>query len=262
MKHLLKLLTRLYPSAWRNRYGAEFEALLEDKTPTLQDLFDVLRAALKMRMTSCGLIRIVLSSSVAGALITCAIFFAQPARFVSETPIAITPRGEAVPHPIREFGKHANAEALRYLSNTAPNILAQKSLAPIIQKLDLYPQERAHMPLDAVVEKMRKSIYVSPFRRGDVSGIVLKFSYPDPRVAQHVNAELTSLFISSLLSATAEHPQSASHAVFRVLEVPSLPLKPSGMNLFALIAVGLVTGFSGGLVLAATLRSNRKMASQ
>jgi hypothetical protein len=34
MKHLLLLiLVRLYPAWWQNRYGREFEALLEDAHP-------------------------------------------------------------------------------------------------------------------------------------------------------------------------------------------------------------------------------------
>ena len=57
MKRLLKLLARLYPSAWRNRYGAEYDALLEDTTPRTQDAFNVLWGATKMHLTSHGKIR-------------------------------------------------------------------------------------------------------------------------------------------------------------------------------------------------------------
>lgn len=38
-------LVRLYPRAWRERYGEEFAALLEESPPTLADAFDVLRGA-------------------------------------------------------------------------------------------------------------------------------------------------------------------------------------------------------------------------
>jgi hypothetical protein len=34
MKRLVRLAARLYPTWWRRRYAAEFEALLEDVTPT------------------------------------------------------------------------------------------------------------------------------------------------------------------------------------------------------------------------------------
>lgn len=42
MKHLLAL----YPKAWRRRYGAEFEALLEDEGGSFRVLLDVLIGAL------------------------------------------------------------------------------------------------------------------------------------------------------------------------------------------------------------------------
>ena len=50
MKKLARWLTRFYPRWWRARYGCEFEALLEDSTITVLDLFGVVRSALEMRM--------------------------------------------------------------------------------------------------------------------------------------------------------------------------------------------------------------------
>lgn len=39
-------LLRLYPSAWRRRYGGEMEALLADRPPSLVDRLDLVRGAL------------------------------------------------------------------------------------------------------------------------------------------------------------------------------------------------------------------------
>jgi hypothetical protein len=39
-------LVRLYPRAWRDRYGDEFLSLITDRPPTLVDLFDIARGAL------------------------------------------------------------------------------------------------------------------------------------------------------------------------------------------------------------------------
>jgi len=41
---------RLYPRAWRERYGAELEALLEARPPTLGDRLDLIRGALDARV--------------------------------------------------------------------------------------------------------------------------------------------------------------------------------------------------------------------
>jgi len=45
-----RMLTRLYPRAWRRRYGAEFEALLEDEPRALLTAFNVMRAAIRERI--------------------------------------------------------------------------------------------------------------------------------------------------------------------------------------------------------------------
>lgn len=43
-------LLRLYPAVWRDRYGAEFEALLADRPPGLRDRLDIARGALDARL--------------------------------------------------------------------------------------------------------------------------------------------------------------------------------------------------------------------
>lgn len=46
-----RLLVRLHPRAWRNRYGAEFLALLESSPESLPTLADTLRSALREHLT-------------------------------------------------------------------------------------------------------------------------------------------------------------------------------------------------------------------
>jgi hypothetical protein len=52
MKRLALWLARLYPRRWRERYGREFDALLEDMNLTVLDVFGVVRSALEMRIKS------------------------------------------------------------------------------------------------------------------------------------------------------------------------------------------------------------------
>jgi len=44
-------LIRLYPAAWRARYGAEFEALLADRPATVRDRVDIVLGALDARLS-------------------------------------------------------------------------------------------------------------------------------------------------------------------------------------------------------------------
>ena len=43
---------QIYPASWRNRYGIEFRALLDDVNPGWREFFDILKGAVKMRMTN------------------------------------------------------------------------------------------------------------------------------------------------------------------------------------------------------------------
>jgi hypothetical protein len=50
MKKLLRLAARLYPATWRDRYGVEFQALLEEIDPGWPDIVDVLKGGLQMNL--------------------------------------------------------------------------------------------------------------------------------------------------------------------------------------------------------------------
>lgn len=52
MRTLLRWVARLYPARWRNRYAEEFDALLEDISPTIGDLCDVIGDVLRVRLTT------------------------------------------------------------------------------------------------------------------------------------------------------------------------------------------------------------------
>ena len=52
MRTLIRWAARLYPETWRNRYAAEFDALLDDISPSLADLCDVLGDVLRVRATT------------------------------------------------------------------------------------------------------------------------------------------------------------------------------------------------------------------
>jgi hypothetical protein len=51
---LARILVRLYPRAWRERYGTEFEALLEDNGSGLPSAMNVVRAAISERILAIG----------------------------------------------------------------------------------------------------------------------------------------------------------------------------------------------------------------
>ena len=67
MRLLIRWAARLYPEAWRARYGDEFDALLDDMSPSPRDVYDVLVDVLRVRMTTVADLR---PAAVAGSSMT------------------------------------------------------------------------------------------------------------------------------------------------------------------------------------------------
>ena len=78
-------------------------------------------------------------------------------------------------------------------------ILSRTRLVSLIEQFNLYPRERARLPMDDVVDRMHKNIDVSLVqtagRQGDVTGFRITYLADNPRVAQRITNELTSMFI-------------------------------------------------------------------
>jgi len=242
MKRLLKLLTRLYPSSWRERYGEEYEALLEDVTPRARDLFDVFWGAGKMQMTTWSLARIVLACSLSGAFAAVAISFAQPKTYMSQTLIMMD---------------HADRRSIdNELQRRAEDAFAEPFLADLIQRENLYPSERARMAQSDVVNLMRRDIWLRRLQKSDggfASAFVAQFIYPDPRVAQRVDRELVSELIAANLRTAINDPTRASRSplTLAVWDPADLPQKPHFPNRAEFGASGLIAGLLGGLIVVA-----------
>jgi len=53
MKPFIRFVAKLYPRSWRERYGAEFETLLDDTGTDARIAFNVLIEAIGMQIQSC-----------------------------------------------------------------------------------------------------------------------------------------------------------------------------------------------------------------
>jgi uncharacterized protein involved in exopolysaccharide biosynthesis len=248
MKRTIRFLARLYPSSWRKRYGVEFEALLEEATPSARYAFDVLWGALKMQMTTWRFGRITLACSVAGILLATAVSFVVPVHYVSQAVFTATPADESTRSLLNDLDR---------------NIFSRELLTSIIQEHNLYPRERSRMPLDDVIDNMRRNIRVdflplaSPENR-DTLTFVIQFDYSDRYVAQQVNTELVSHFMEGNVARqlnAARQTDSHSPLRLRLPDLPSLPLRPTEPNRTRLAAEGLFAGLLAGLTFAIVLKS-------
>jgi hypothetical protein len=260
MKRLLKLLARLYPSAWRNRYATEYEALLDDATPRPQDAFNILWGAFKMQLTSWTFTRIVLPSCVAGLLAAIAVSFTVPPRFVAKTVVSITAIDKSKTADM--IARANNAVQIDEIQRDHPT-LNKKWLAVGISAYNLYPRERASMPPDAVINKMMKDIDIRlvPRGNGDASTIdcIISFKYSDPKLAQSVDRDLAGRFWQAMVSTRTDSiPTYPLPSIVRFgIKWPDLPQKPFFPRRILFGIYGLLTGLGAGLTLAAILEPRR-----
>jgi uncharacterized protein involved in exopolysaccharide biosynthesis len=88
MKSFLRIAARLYPGWWRQRYGREFDALLEDVDPGWRELIDVATGALKMQIRTLATIQVL--CTLAGGIVGGAIAMRTPQLFASSATILFT----------------------------------------------------------------------------------------------------------------------------------------------------------------------------
>lgn len=96
-----------------------------------------------------------------------------------------------------------NSQLSDRLNSMASTILSRTVLQTIIQTHDLYPKDRSRLPIEDVIETMRKRITIEPVTstsanpgNRNTSAFRIKFSYEDRFKAQKVVGELVSRFIN------------------------------------------------------------------
>jgi hypothetical protein len=159
MKRLMRLAARLYPKAWRERYGVEFASLLEDLKPDLGMSLDIVKGALLMQMTSGTWSRILAVSGMLGALAAFGTSFAMPRKYVSQAVVKITP----TPSPSQPAAA-VDQEVTGHINSMSQVILRRAGLVTIINEHSLYKMERSRIPMEVVLELMRKNIRCTGLR--------------------------------------------------------------------------------------------------
>jgi len=246
MRQLIHWTARLYPAAWRERYGEELDALVEDIQPQWEDLFNVLLGALRMQMTTRNSLKILAAATLAGALVAGVFTFRTPDRYVSTAVVRITPADSD------------RQRALDRLGELQQEVLSRTSLAQIIQQpaLNLYPEDRKRVPLEDVVENMRNKalrIQAAPAQNGGVPAFLISFEYPDKFKAQAVVRELLASFFRQNRLERGDQGLSAAE-ILEVLDPANLPQRSFYPNRPMIVAAGLLGGAVLGLLVVLVWR--------
>ena len=234
MNKLHRLAARLYPRAWRDRYGDELAALIDDARPGLAGALDLVKGAFFMHLEqSYRSLRILAIAALLG-LVTAGTFgLIVEKKYRSSVQIQFV-RTNANPN--------LDFETLRPV---LLDVLSRANLTGIVANQSIYRDEQRRIPMEDVIKKMSDNIWITVLPPGDPPdfdappAFKLSFQYRDPAEAQQVVTALTN----QIVSANAE--QGGQDLV--VLEQPTLPdapIQPAWLRIFA-------AGLGGGILLGA-----------
>jgi hypothetical protein len=198
MKRWIAFVAVLYPRSWRDEFGEEFGALLEDVKPSWRVFRNVLGGAIRMQITEgTSWVKVVAAMAVVGAIVAGGLSYTVTPRYVSAAAISVTPQAD----PVRPTSPEVLHErALARVTEMESEILSRFSLSAIINdpQIRLYAEERKRMPMEDIIQEMRSNIRIQarPSQDGGMAPVVfgISFSYPDPVKAQAAVRALAAKF--------------------------------------------------------------------
>jgi len=258
MKRVIRAAAWLYPRRWRERYGSEFEALIEDARVDWRSLLDVVKGAAKMQFSRWGFGRIAVVTMFAGAVIAAVIAYRIPNEYESRVTLRVsaiqrTGQMQFMPEADPVTNQHLGEVTVRRAIESVERF---DSLSRIINNFDLY-DERWSAPSAEVIERMKRAIVVLPSPGHDPT-FTLRFEYPNRYISQRVTQELVSRMIDANLRLAMADADSGFSAQMRILDPPTLPQLPSGPSRLKITGEGLLAGLCGGILLGLVVRMRRK----
>ncbi|MBZ5601096.1 MAG: hypothetical protein LAO79_02195 [Acidobacteriia bacterium] len=119
-----------------------------------------------------------------------------PDTYVSQALVKVTP--QQIPETMVQAS--INQAMFDRISSMQQVILSRGNLTTIINNFGLYQRERARMPIEDVIELMRKNVQIAPVSSANntsrtIPAFAVQFSYEDRYKAQRVVSDLVGRFI-------------------------------------------------------------------
>lgn len=109
------------------------------------------------------------------------------------------------------------------LATMQQQILSRSRLEPIIQQFGLYRNETNPETTEALVERLRSTISISPVQAmagtgGGLPGFTVSVTFGDPRVAQQICTAVTSMFMEKNLQMRTQQAEDTTQFLGKQLE--------------------------------------------
>jgi hypothetical protein len=183
----------LYPRSWRERYGDEFDALVEDAAADWRQLLNVTRSAITMQVSDhIGELKLAGALMLAGALLAIVASYRVPERYVSSAVLQGTPVVDAGKTAAPDVLQRETEDRVAWLTS---ELAGRDNILRILRlpELNLYPQERDREPLEDLAEQIHDvDLRALPVASSGESGSAFRvsFAYPDTAKARAVVQEL------------------------------------------------------------------------
>jgi hypothetical protein len=172
-------------------------------TLSWQDVFDILRGGLLMRITRSEVVLVTVVAGVFGAALGGIVGWRLPPQFKSSGVIHV------------QMWSPSPSLAAAAVEHLASEAFSSEKLKPLIEQYDLYPEDRAKRPIEEVIQRMRQGIHIQP-RSGTTFQV--SFAYPDYEKAQQVTLKLMEHLDEAELS---QSDDSKLASMERVLTLPN-----------------------------------------
>lgn len=110
------------------------------------------------------------------------------------------------------------------LTSLQEQLLSRSRLEAVIEKFNLFPEERKAAPMEALVDQLRKKISVTPVKpmaesnSNQLPGFTIKVADNDPALAQKLCNEVSSMFLAENRRGRLEEAQDTTAFLTKELE--------------------------------------------
>jgi hypothetical protein len=223
-RRLIAWAARLYPSAWRARYGEEFAATIGDMRESgWAAVWDVWKGAIAMQIEYGS--RMISSAAIFAALglvLASIVSMRIPDMYISESAVQ---------------AENMDPESLQLLIR---RVLARPRLQALIEKHHLYRAERSSLPTEDLTDTMAKNISIAGVAGRDSGRRAFTVGFVDTDAAsvQRVTAELVAALMQERVPASAVGGSAGVLAVINPASSPD-PIYP---NRLVIASIGLLGG--------------------